>query len=194
MIEWYGQFYSFFGRATRMEYLIFHVAELILGTAVGLFYRFVLSGVLGVDLFDPSNLRPEVFAQHVTLGGIYMSFAVIGIFLLVNFALFVWPWMATSVRRLHDMNLSGKWFFWFWGVLVFIYFALPHVEMRFLGHVGYTYLLVFGLYIVWLFVTFLWRGTKGVNRFGADEKEIRRYIKLRRSEFKLQKKMEKLNG
>lgn len=194
MIEWYGQFYTFFGRATRLEYLIFHVAELVLGIVMGLIYRFILSGVLGIDLFDSSNLRPEVLAQHVTFGGAYMSLFLMGLFLVVNFFLFVWPWMATSVRRLHDMNIFGKWFFWFWGVLILFYFALPHVEMKFLGYVGYTYFIVYGLYLVWLFVVFLWPGTKGVNRFGADEKEIRRYIKLRRSEFKLQKKMEKLNG
>jgi uncharacterized membrane protein YhaH (DUF805 family) len=103
----------FSGRAARKEYWLFVLLFLML-YAISL----VLDLIVGT-FHAPSGL------------GLLNSLVILGL---------VIPAIATTVRRLHDLNWSGWWY-----LLTFIPFAS----------------LVF-------FVAFIFRGTVGPNRFGPD--------------------------
>ena len=78
---------------------------------------------------------------------------------------FILPWMAASVRRLHDGGFSGWWLTPFLLVLLHVYIAAmprawPHVAFLWplaaLGLAGYL-------------VIMAWPGDRGENRFGRPE-------------------------
>jgi uncharacterized membrane protein YhaH (DUF805 family) len=88
---------------------------------------------------------------------------------LVETPLFLWVYLATSVKRLHDRNRSGWW--------MLAFFALPCLYGQFgtrVSHgLGDWTAMAFGLaafvFSFWGFVEmYCLRGTRGSNRFGAD--------------------------
>jgi uncharacterized membrane protein YhaH (DUF805 family) len=89
--------------------------------------------------------------------------------LMVETPLFLWVYLATSIKRLHDRNKSGWW--------MVAFFALPCLYSQFGDRAG-DWLgdwaaMLFGLsafvFSVWGFVEmYCLKGTKAANRFGAD--------------------------
>ncbi|MCB1082386.1 MAG: DUF805 domain-containing protein [Chlamydiia bacterium] len=120
---------SFKGRATRKEYWSFSIFFFIFITsAPSLLFKF---SSLGVPLGYLLNINPKS----------YYFIPVIIFYLILSL-----PSIAVTVRRLHDLNLSGGWMFF-----------------AFVPLVG------------WLFFTFyvpFLKGSKGENRYGPDPLEI----------------------
>ena len=109
----YSKYVTFSGRASRSEYWFFTLFSVLVAIVTA-----ILDVVLGLN-----------FA--IFYGPLYVVFA------LVNFL----PSISVLVRRLHDTDRSG---WWYWIALVPI--------------VG----------IILLLVWFCTRGTSGENRFGSD--------------------------
>jgi uncharacterized membrane protein YhaH (DUF805 family) len=87
----------------------------------------------------------------------------------VGTPLFLWVYVATSVKRLHDRNKSAWW--------LLLFFVLPGLYSQFGGRLGdwlgdwATMLFSLSAFVfsVWSFVEmYCLRGTKGTNRFGTD--------------------------
>jgi uncharacterized membrane protein YhaH (DUF805 family) len=121
MFQWYKKvvfenYANFSGRARRSEYWFFVLFNMIFAICA-----MVLDNLLGLS-FDP-----------IPYGWFYISYVL---------AVFI-PGLAVAVRRLHDVNKSG-WFFFI--VLVPI-----------IGS-------------IWLLVLFFSEGTKGKNNYGEDPK------------------------
>ncbi len=112
----FQKYVTFTGRARRSEYWFFALYAVLAGFAAMIVDHFVDPPAAGVPF---------------AVGIVY------GVVLLVNFL----PGLAVTVRRLHDTNRSGWWFF--------------IVLVPFLGAI---------LLIVW----YCTKGTKGDNRFGPD--------------------------
>lgn len=121
MFQWYKKvvfenYANFSGRARRSEYWFFVLFNMIFAICA-----MVLDNLLGLN-FDP-----------IPYGWFYISYVL---------AVFI-PGLAVAVRRLHDVNKSG-WFFFI--VLVPI-----------IGS-------------IWLLVLFFSDGTTGKNNYGEDPK------------------------
>jgi uncharacterized membrane protein YhaH (DUF805 family) len=110
------------------------------------------------DFIDPANWRSLPTANYAAL-----------LIQAVETPLFLWVYTATSVKRLHDRNKSGWW--------LLLFFALPGMYSQFGNRVGDALggwaTLLFGLaafvFSVWGFIEmYCLRGTRGINRFGAD--------------------------
>ena len=80
----------------------------------------------------------------------------VGVLFFLGVAIFFLPYLAVTVRRLHDIGLSGWWYGLYWLVLSIA--LVPVLSVDSLG----------GIVTVALFVATLWPGTRGHNRFGAD--------------------------
>jgi uncharacterized membrane protein YhaH (DUF805 family) len=85
----------------------------------------------------------------------------------VGTPLFLWVYVATSVKRLHDRDKNGWW--------LLLFFVLPGLYSQFGGRLEddswFGFLLGANAFVfsVWGFVEmYCLRGTKGTNRFGAD--------------------------
>lgn len=111
-------FANFNGRARRREYWMFQLATFIVYIILG-----IIVGILGAiaDILG-------------TIGGILLFVAILGLIV---------PNIAVLVRRLHDINKSG----WYYFVSL-----IP---------------LVGGFYLLYLLVT---EGDKGANQYGEDPK------------------------
>jgi len=110
----YRKYATLAGRASRREYWVFSLVNAAIGLAL-----------MGVDI----NLG--VYSDKYGLG------LLSGVFSLASFI----PGISVTIRRLHDSNLSGG---WFWINLVPIFGGLIS------------------------FIQMLRRGTRGENRFGPD--------------------------
>ena len=109
---------NFSGRASRSEYWYFAL--------------FVFIGIVLLMIID-------------SVTGFYDSKANIGLFSTIfKLAIFI-PQLAVSVRRLHDVDKSGWW--WFIALIPII---------------G----------IIWLLVLYCTKGTEGENRFGSDPLQV----------------------
>ena len=144
MLEWmlmpYRKLYpAIAGRSSRREFWMFALFNLIvLVVFVALFFAF--AG--GAASLDPSNL-----------GGAMVG-AGLGLMLLLFIPFYVWlllagvASLAVTVRRFHDLNLSG------WIYVVFIVLSVvPFVNI---------------LSSIALLVLMCLRGTQGANKFGED--------------------------
>jgi uncharacterized membrane protein YhaH (DUF805 family) len=84
----------------------------------------------------------------------------------VETPLFLWVYLATSVKRLHDRDKSGWW--------TVPFFVLPSLYSQFGDRLGDSWInLLFGLgafvFCVWGFVEmYCLRGSRKTNRFGAN--------------------------
>ena len=120
----FGKFITWEGRAARSEYWYFVLFCILCQIAAG-----IVDNVLGTGF---KMMNPATgLEQSIGYGWVY---------LLTALALFL-PQLAVLVRRLHDTNHSG---WWYWFVLVPLIGAI--------------------MIIVWLCS----RGTSGNNDFGSD--------------------------
>lgn len=103
---------NFKDRAGRKEYICF----------ITLFYAFMFAAVF----FEKSLEKNSI---------LYISIGLCGL-------LFIIPWISVHVRRLHDLNRSGWWFF--------------------LGTI-----IPFGIIILLVILLFL-KGTTGPNKYGEE--------------------------
>jgi len=121
MFQWYKKvvfenYANFSGRARRSEYWFFVLFNMIFAICAML-----LDNLLGLN-FDP-----------IPYGWFYVLYAL---------AVFI-PGLAVAVRRLHDVNKSG----WFFFIIL-----IPIIGS------------------IWLLVLFFSEGTKGKNNYGDDPK------------------------
>ena len=93
------------------------------------------------------------------------------------------PHLAVTVRRLHDINLSGWWVFFYY-VTPFLFFVLSlnswQMQMMTTPNQAYQHLdfasenAIFLSSVLWIvisfvsFIIFCFRGTYGANRYGTD--------------------------
>ncbi|MFF2453918.1 DUF805 domain-containing protein [Isoptericola sp. NPDC058082] len=124
----FSQYATFSGRARRSEFWFWYLFVVLVFLVEG-----VLLGIAGNATLDPATR---------TYGAAF--YVVSGLMSLTGLA-FVLPTLAVMVRRLHDQDKSG--FFWF---------------MTFIPLAGPIIMLVF-------YVT---AGTVGPNRFGADPRGL----------------------
>ena len=150
--------FSFAGRAARME-----------------FWSYVITSYLIIFLL--SLIGAGLSAIAGVLGAIWM-----GLTAIIAIALFI-PSISLTVRRLHDVNLSG---FWLWYMNSF---GLPVVYMVYLldldhsvnniiekiKNIGSIWLGWIITILCWtvgapitLFLLFLYKGTAGENNYGPD--------------------------
>ena len=113
-----GKFFTFAGRAPRSEYWYFYLFFLICIIAA-----VVIDGMLNTIILDENG----EFA-----GGMLMVLTILALFI---------PQLAVTVRRLHDLDRSGWW--WWLGLVPLV------------GGI---------ILLVW----FCMRGTEGNNRFGPN--------------------------
>lgn len=116
------------------------------------------------------------------------SFVIIELIgILVALAIFL-PNIAVSVRRLHDLNLSGWWFCFIYIPFAFLmiiisYFAInaQYIDATSMSSLAIGLVICGGLCVLICVISslvflilFILRGTRGVNSFGEDplEKEI----------------------
>jgi len=166
---WY--LFRFDGRINR--------ARCWLAGLIILCWMFFLAGVmlgaarlLGATMPETVNFGPNLIFNILdpTAWRSLSSTNVTALFIqTVGTPLFLWVYLATSVKRLHDRNKSGWW--------IVAFFAMPCLVSQFGERVG-DWLgewgaMLLGLnafvFSVWGFIEMYYRkGTKGSNRFGAD--------------------------
>lgn len=95
------------------------------------FWFFVLSYVVGVFILTLTDIATDTYDKESGIG-LFTS-----IFVLLTFV----PYLAVSIRRLHDTNRTG------WWVLIAI---IPIIGA------------------VWLIILYCLQGNRGVNKFGED--------------------------
>jgi uncharacterized membrane protein YhaH (DUF805 family) len=84
----------------------------------------------------------------------------------VGTLVFVWVYLATSIKRLHDRDKDGWW--------TILYFVIPGLYSQFHHRLSDSYLtfslaLAVFLLMIWGFVDiYLLRGTRWTNRFGRN--------------------------
>lgn len=163
---------TFTGRAARSEYWWFVLFLLLLSFGVAL-----ALGVLGATL--PYN-SPELLLANQQ----WMT-RIVGVVYGLLWLITLLPWLAVSIRRFHDVNLSGLWYIGIWSVTVLPYVAL-YVHYYFFGGFAailasgspfwiYAFgvfasvlpLVFFGTTVV-VFIVAALRGTHGDNRHGPD--------------------------
>jgi uncharacterized membrane protein YhaH (DUF805 family) len=143
--------FSFEGRINRAKYWLVALAFLIGG-------EFILMKSLFVLADNLSDADPATIATLLPILFYAITYPL--------FAVSMWIYAATTIKRLHDRNKSGWWFVPF-GVLPVL---LPEVAGR-LGQPNLALLLGTIAFVlsIWSFVeTFCLRGTRGPNRFGPD--------------------------
>lgn len=182
--------FDFQGRSRRLEFWLFLLFNVVVQTVLGIIAA-ALFGAKLVDLirrygatqntyasgsaYDFSysynlDIPPEVLARE--LGTPFMVvLAIYGIYSMIVF----FPYLAVTVRRLHDTNRSGWWMlvpaliYILCALLVFLAIAAPDMAILFatLGGVLGLAAMVAGLaLLVFMFLD----GTPGYNQFGPDPK------------------------
>lgn len=126
------------------------------------------------------------------LGAIVRSDALNALISLIALVPQVWISLATSVKRLHDLNRTGAWLVLFYlgpVVLAGVFFAAAgmdvalallsgdHLDTATLSRIGMTALIVSVLTLILFVWAFIWlgclRGTVGPNQYGPDPLEGR---------------------
>ena len=175
-MSWYIQaiknYVNFSGRARRKEYWMFFLFTVIF-TILAMILDFVLGIDFRISVYDEVahwnyNYKPEVSLGY---GPIY-----------VIVSLFHWlPTMSAAVRRLHDSDRTGWWFFapslimltaiFIGAIFIGGGMATNSDSMAITGGIlaGVLYLVGIGLGIT-SFVFLFFDGTKGDNRFGVSHK------------------------
>jgi uncharacterized membrane protein YhaH (DUF805 family) len=167
-MDWVWYLFGFEGRINCAKYW---VAGLIIGCWM-LFLAVLTLGLaaivqppgtsefnFGVDdvfkAFDPASYRSISFAE--------LPFVVLKV---AGSAVFLWVYLATSVKRLHDRDKSGWW-------MVPLFF-LPGLYGQFADRLPDSYFvllpaMVAFVFCIWNFVElYCLKGSRKTNRFGAD--------------------------
>jgi len=166
VMDWIGHLFSFEGRINRAKYwlagiaivgwmMFFSVIYVCLNIPFGgsPYVHFDLDEIF--RLVDPASWRPLTRADipAVIVHG-------------VGTPLFLWVFLATSVKRLHDRNKSGWW--------MIAFFAVPGLYKQFEDRLPDSYFLLpvaiaVIILITWAFVElYFLKGTSSPNRFGPD--------------------------
>jgi uncharacterized membrane protein YhaH (DUF805 family) len=129
----FSKYATFSGRARRSEFWYFVLLTFIVGVVLGIVAAVLMAGSIASD--------SEALASGMTSlpAGVMVVYGIAAVF---NLAVLL-PFLAVSVRRLHDTDRSGG--FWFLNLIPFV---------------GGIIVLVF----------YCLAGTVGPNRFGADPK------------------------
>lgn len=133
-----------------------YAASIIVGHQGSLTIKLNIDDIFGI--FDPSSFHPQSFADLPVL-----------LLRLIGTPLFVWIYLATSVKRLHDRNRSGWW--------MALFFVVPGLYSQFEGRLGdsiFVSLLgyaAFGLTTFGCITMYFLKGNAGSNRFGPDPLE-----------------------
>ena len=161
---WY--LFSFEGRINRAKFwqalLIILCLMMVLALlTITIGKLFGSSGSLGFGLDDIfAAFDPESYRLLSTTGYVHAIGKAIGT------PLFLWIYLAISIKRLHDRNKSAWW--------MLLFFVFPGLFDQFSDRLGDSYPVIFvGLvsfvFCVWGFIELCFlRGTKGTNRYGAD--------------------------
>lgn len=119
--------FSFRGRSSRKEYWIFMMVNSIIFTSVGLLWLiFISDSFFGID------------NEYIVLAFVIITI-VISILSLVYAIILIIPILAVTVRRLHDVGISG------WMILIFL--------IPFIG-------------AIWLLVQLMLPSNLGKNQYG----------------------------
>lgn len=143
---------DFSGRASRKEFWMFYLFNAIFGT-VAMFF----DNILGIAI------------ESVGFGPIWG---------LYHIAILI-PQLAVSVRRLHDVGMSG-WYL----LIILIPVILIFIEKLIVGAMGANQHVVnalSSLVIVFLLVVLSKDGTPGENKYGEDPKKRAKEIKSTQS-------------
>jgi len=126
------------GRSCRREYWMFILLNILILSG----FLVIVGATLGASFFSPSAIQGA-------LAGAGIALIIVLYIPLVLWSMLVFPALiGVTVRRFHDLNLSGWIYF---GMLVAS--AIPFVN-----------------FIVWIILTVMMclPGTQGANRYGAD--------------------------
>lgn len=215
MFDFYSQLTLFSGRTTRLNYWIFRVSWYVLNLSC----VYLLLMYFGVHKMMWTKfgyaLRPEdlMQMQQVLISRMlnfmvypamrYVAYA-LGIFYVAAMLL---PYVATTVRRLHDLNRSGWWALLAHGATILLILVLVVFQWLLVSYGRVDWLPVYnemavtiitgfmiGLNAFCFAALFLWPGTRGPNKYGPDPREIDSYIKQRRAEFLLKKQLKQDTG
>jgi uncharacterized membrane protein YhaH (DUF805 family) len=119
------------------------------------------------DIFrivDPATLRSTI--DKFRKGDLTAATLIRQLFYAIGTLVFLWVYVATSIKRLHDRNRSGWW--------MVPFFVAPGLYHQFEDRLGDSYMaallgLVVGILALWGFIEMLClKGTHGTNRFGPD--------------------------
>ncbi|WP_402469959.1 DUF805 domain-containing protein [Isoptericola aurantiacus] len=120
----FSKYATFSGRARRSEFWFWAL------------FVFLINVVMSILISATGGISIDLDTGEISYGATYFLAALVGLALLL-------PNLAVTVRRLHDTDRSGFW--WFIALVPFV---------------GWIILLVFTVL----------EGTRGPNRFGADPK------------------------
>lgn len=99
------QWKTFDGRARRKEYWYFALCPLLF-----FFIVMIIAAIVIPNLVHAGQHAPGVAQQPMSLPALLILYLLLGCFLIFYFRFLVAS-LAVSVRRLHDTNHSGWWFF-----------------------------------------------------------------------------------
>ena len=141
-MEWmllpFRRYAEFSGRSRRLEYWMFALLNVIVSAIA---YLLMLAGGAAL-VAAPYPPEPELFGE----AGLLFWLGAILLLLWILVALI--PSIAVTVRRLHDINLTG------WIYLAFVVLSFVPI-VSFLALIGFLVLMA-------------WPGTKGANKYGPD--------------------------
>jgi uncharacterized membrane protein YhaH (DUF805 family) len=163
---WY--LFRFEGRINRARYwlagfiiLCWMMFLIALMAVTILVFDGTLPRTFGYSLDDAFRLLdPSSFHSLPTASPLAVQFKVVGALL------FLWVYLATSIKRLHDRDRSGWW--------IFPFFIVPGLVGQFEDRFGDSIAatlpgLIAGAFYVWGGIEmYLLKGTRGQNRFGSD--------------------------
>ena len=113
-IKCFREYANFKGRASRAELWYF-----LLFWIIFYFITILIDQRIGYSFFNLSDLP---FGQYIPLSKVYSE---VGFLVLLYRPITIIPSFAVIVRRLHDLNLSGKWAFIFiippLGIILLLY-------------------------------------------------------------------------
>lgn len=145
----------FSGRARRMEFWLFQWFAVALTALIEKIASYIADSIFSLEDTD-SVLTGVEYALYL------------GLFL---------PYLAVTVRRLHDSDRSGWWVliaFWFW----LPWATIEHLQNYLMENLyseditttdlAGSALLLIVIGLVWFLVLMCVRGTRGENRFGPD--------------------------
>lgn len=133
----------FAGRARRKEYWFFFLIDFLISSTVGIVAIVMLAGAVFSIVTESAlyDFAPEAYLSIIM--GMLIPWALLMILAIYKTIVFI-PAIDVMVRRLHDTNRSGWWYF---------IQAVP-----FIGG-------------IWLLVLLCTDGDRGSNSFGDDPKE-----------------------
>lgn len=144
-----GSFFSFNGRIGRVR-AIAYIAflDVVIYFCLEMFASIF---VTSTPSFDDSTLSGSIPLDFVSY-----SLSSLAVVFIIKFIF----WLSITVRRLHDLNLSGWWVVLFPIILLVFTAILMHITN------DYWYMVIGAVVILASIGINLWPGTKGINDYG----------------------------